>query len=331
MNSIIRTKKHKSTSSLKSRMTHTYRTRPTPNADPKKLQKNKLLVGTEDYATALETKLKDYENAGNHIRSDAVLAIEYLLTASPEFFDIPGKLDRDRRLQEWCDKQVAFMKEKHGAENILCMYLHLDEKTPHIECFVMPIDNKGKLNCKYYLGGSKKLSLLQTEYASYNKIFGLTRGREGSNAEHTTVKQFYADIQQADKVTVNEVKNAIKLDKPTMFDILNPTEYISKQEERVSRHVINVIKPMAAQSKLIRNVKILQKEADKLRTELEKTKQKHSEESELIKAGLLGQAKLLEIIEFKTEEIANLTADNERLRLQVEKFHQIQKSKLSNV
>lgn len=303
-------------------MTHTYRTRPTPNADPARLKKNKLLAGKEDYANELEVQLKAYETAGNKIRSDGVLAIEYLLTASPQFFNQGSKLERDRRLQEWCDKQVAFMKEKHGAENILNMYLHLDETTPHIECFVVPIDPKGKLNCKYYLGGSKKLSLLQTEYASYNKIFNLTRGREHSNAEHTTVKQFYADIQEADKVSVVAVKNALKLDKPTMFDILNPTEYISKQEERMSRHVINVIKPMAAQAKLVKSVKILQKENEKVIKEAEIMKNRHETEIEAFRDKLYQQARLLETLDYYKDENANLTADNEKLRLENQKYQQ---------
>ena len=302
-------------------MTHTYRTRPTPNADPQRLNKNKLLAGKEDYAVALEEQLNAYETAGNKIRTNAVLAIEYLLSASPEFFNAGTKLERDRRLQEWCDKQVAFMKEKHGAENILNMYLHLDETTPHIECFVVPIDPKGKLNCKYYLGGSKKLSLLQTEYASYNKIFNLSRGREHSNAEHTTVKQFYADIQQAEKVTVEAIKKAMKLDNPTMLDSLNPTKYKSIQEENLARRVIRLIKPMAAEAKMVRSVKILQKETDKLKTELDKTKRKHLAEMELIKAELAYNCKLVELVEASQEEIANLTADNERLRLENQKYH----------
>lgn len=90
------------------------------------------------------------------IRSDAVVAIEYLLTASPEFFETGPKYERDKRLKSWCDSQLEFLKKKHGADNIMCAYLHLDEKTPHIEAYILPLDPTGKLNCKHYLGGSKK-------------------------------------------------------------------------------------------------------------------------------------------------------------------------------
>ena len=148
MHSIIRTKKHKSIASLKFRERHTYRINPTPNADPAKQHKNKLLFGQENYSAVAEEFLQKYESAGNKIRSDAVRSIEYLLTASPEFFNEGPKNERDERLKKWCAAQVDFLKKEHGEKNILCMYLHLDEKTPHIEAYVVPIDGKGKLNCK---------------------------------------------------------------------------------------------------------------------------------------------------------------------------------------
>ena len=126
MYSIIRTKKHKSTSSVANRENHTFRRRPTPNADPERIKKNKLLFGQENYADGLKDFLKNY-GVENNIRKDGVLAIEYLLTASPEFFDTGSKLERDNRLKNWCESQIDFLKKMHGDKNILCMYLHLDE------------------------------------------------------------------------------------------------------------------------------------------------------------------------------------------------------------
>ncbi len=156
MYAIIRTKKHKSTSSIANRENHTFRRRPTPNADPEKTTRNKLLLGQENYADGLKANLANYQAAGNKIRKDGVLAIEYLLTASPEFFDAGPKSERTSRLKDWCDAQVEFVKKIHGVANVLCMYLHLDEKTPHIEVYAVPIDPKGKLNCKHFLGSPAK-------------------------------------------------------------------------------------------------------------------------------------------------------------------------------
>ena len=190
MYAIIRKIKHKSISSIKTREKHTYRLEDTPNANPAKLHKNKLLYGVESYGAEIENQLKNYQQSDKNIRKNAVLSIEYLLTASPEFFDEGTKNERDERLKKWCDAQIEFVKKEHGEKNIACMYLHLDEKTPHIEVFVVPIDPKGKLNCKHFLGPRNALSVLQTRYAAHNKDFGLQRGAKGSKATHQQVQKF---------------------------------------------------------------------------------------------------------------------------------------------
>ncbi len=151
MHSILRTKKHKSIGSLKSREAHTYRTRKTPNALPQKLHLNKLLFGAKNYAMKCNKAITEYKKQ-NTVRSDAVLAIEYLLTTSPEFFEFSTSADRQKTLDAWCEAQVDFLKKKHGAGNILCVYLHDDEKTPHLEAYVVPIDSNGKLNCCVFRG-----------------------------------------------------------------------------------------------------------------------------------------------------------------------------------
>ncbi|WP_171496452.1 plasmid recombination protein, partial [Acinetobacter sp. TUM15372] len=72
------------------------------------------------------------------------------------------------------------------------------ETTPHLVAYVVPIDLEGKLNAREFLGGRSKLSKMQTDF--YNEVthLGLERGLEGSKAEHTTIKDFYAEIQKPD-------------------------------------------------------------------------------------------------------------------------------------
>jgi hypothetical protein len=249
MYSIIRTTKHKSTNSLKSRETHTYRTRPTANADPDKFDQNRLLWGGQNYATKCAEKLEAYGKTDT-VRKNAVVAIEYLLTASPEFFEDSLYVARQKTLDAWCDAQVDFLKKLHGAENILCMYLHLDEKTPHIEAFVLPLDRKGKLNCRSFLGGAKKLSELQTNYAKHNAHLGLGRGVEGSTATHQKVKQHYTAINQKSEITNSALAQALKLDKLSLPDMLKPDDYLAKQEKQLHYRMTKMFLPVVNKAKL---------------------------------------------------------------------------------
>ena len=255
MHAIIRTQKHKTIGSLQSREAHTYRKRETPNADPAKKSKNKLLFGRKNYANFCADRLKIYEESGNKIRRDGVLAIEYLLTASPEFFDEGPLHDRQSRLKKWSESQVDFVKKMHGDENILCIYLHLDEKTPHIEAYVVPIDPKGKLNCKHFLGGPAKMSKLQTDYAKHNEKFGLTRGVQGSKATHTEVKQFYGMIKQAPRLSKKRFMEAIEMRPPSMRDLLNPGAYINSEQERIGLNIKKLFFGMMQEAKLVRKTK----------------------------------------------------------------------------
>ena len=118
MYAIIRKRKHKSISSIKTREKHTYRLEDTPNSNPAKLHKNKLLYRVESYGAEIENQLKNYQQSDKNIRKNAVLSIEYLLTASPEFFDEGTKNERDERIKKWCDAQIEFVK-KNTVKKIL--------------------------------------------------------------------------------------------------------------------------------------------------------------------------------------------------------------------
>ncbi len=310
MYSILRTKKHKSIASVASRECHTYRRRPTPNADPAKLKKNRLLFGQENYADGLKDFLKNYQ-VENNIRKDAVLAIEYLLTASPEFFDSGSKVERDNRLKKWSESQIDFMKKMHGEENILCMYLHLDEKTPHIEVYVTPVDPKGKLNCKHFLGSPAKLTALQTSYATHNANFGLKRGQEGSRATHEEVKKFYTLIKGKAKITSADVKKAVKIDTPTISERINPTEFLEIQQQKIFARISKLFAGTIYENKLIAQAKKIMREWKRAEDSARKEKESLAAKMDDLHAKIAAQNKIIESVELLGVENSELQKELE--------------------
>jgi hypothetical protein len=167
-------------------LSHTYRTRPTPNADENKLHLNKHIFETYNQCfDALKNAIPEKR------RSNAVLCIEHLITASPEW-DGWGT----EKESEFFKKSVEFLNKKYGKENVIACSIHRDETTPHLIVYVVPIDEKGGLNAKKWLGGRSKLSQTQTEFANEVKHLGLERGLENSKARHKTIKEFYAEIEK---------------------------------------------------------------------------------------------------------------------------------------
>ena len=94
-------------------------------------------------------------------RKNAVLGIEYLVSASPEFFD---ESKNNYCTQGYFSEALKFVRQRHGSENVVSYTIHMDEMTPHAHIVVVPIDKSGKLNCREYLGGREKLSQLQDEF-----------------------------------------------------------------------------------------------------------------------------------------------------------------------
>lgn len=181
---------------------HNHRLRDTLNADPAKVSMNAVYVGSSDLSNDVTTRLKVLGD--KVIRKDATVAVEMLLTASPEFF-LTASQDKQNL---WVQKNLAFLKERYGV-NLVNAVIHRDEKTPHIHAVIVPITPDGRLNCKSVFGEKKELSQLQSDYANAMRGCGLERGIEKSFASHKDVKSFYSELKQAISDNQGEVKPAV--------------------------------------------------------------------------------------------------------------------------
>ena len=219
---ILRTAKLKTMGNIGGSLAHSYRTIETPNANPNLTSKNHHSVATPE---AVKQAIKD--RLPEKRRSDAVLCIEYLITASPEW-EGWGKSQE----AEFFKQASLWLMDKHGAENVAGVSIHRDISTPQLVAYVVPIDHKGKLNCKNFLGGRVKLNQMQTDFANTVADLGLTRGKEGSKAKHTSIKAYYHDINHARDFSITTVAP-----KPDMF------ESKARYGEKVTAAVIEQIEP----------------------------------------------------------------------------------------
>lgn len=182
---ILRTKKLKSFGEIGGSLAHTYRTRPTPNANPDLRHDNWHQELRPNFVkNGIQNRLPE------KVRSNAVLCVEYLMTASPEWSGWANKTST----KEYFDKCIQWLHDQHGAENVISTSIHNDETTPHLIAYVVPIDPTGKLNCRYFLGGKKNLSEMQTNFHNKVKDLGLERGLIGSKLRHQTIQQFYSKL-----------------------------------------------------------------------------------------------------------------------------------------
>lgn len=190
---ILRTQKLSTNTAVRGSLKHAFRAQNTPNADPSRAEEN-----TFSGAASVEEAMGKYEGKlPQKVRENGVRCIEYLMTGSPEHL---AKMSRDDQDAYFSDC-LKWLEKKHGAENVICSGIHRDETTPHMYAYVVPLDERGKLNCRKFLGGRDALSQMQTDFArDVAEKYGLERGEERSKASHTKVKEYYGRIQKGGRL-----------------------------------------------------------------------------------------------------------------------------------
>jgi hypothetical protein len=151
-----------------------------------------------DAKNTAEAMKKFRDRLPEKIRKNGVLCVEHLVTASPEWFEGKTKEEQDQYFKD----SLEFIKEKWGKDNVICGGVHRDEKTPHMFAYVVPIDERtGNLNCRKWLGKKDALSQLQDSFieavGTKNKI---DRGVKGSKAKHKTIKKYYSELADLERL-----------------------------------------------------------------------------------------------------------------------------------
>ena len=204
---ILRTAKLKTAGNIIGSGRHNWRESQTDNADSTRTPLNRTqgAQSSAELLTAIQARL----NTVSHVRKNGVLAIEYFIGASPEFF----KLNKNNS-RNYFDGAIKWLIDKHGAENVVAITEQYDETSPHLVAYVVPIDERGKLNAAGYLGGRKKLSEMQTDFAiQCGEPFGLMRGIQGSKAKHIECSKYYSAVNSK----TPEVITTIPDDRPATF------------------------------------------------------------------------------------------------------------------
>jgi hypothetical protein len=185
---IMRCKKLASMGSVAGALKHCFRERPTPNADPSRTNQNDYLEtqSTDEAMGRLRELLPEKR------RKDAVLSVEYLMTASPEWWKTATETEQGH----FFVRSLEWLYDKFGHENVIAASIHRDETSPHLTAFVVPITKDKRLSAKEFIGTREKLRDDQTSFADLMEDLGLQRGVKRSKARHTTIREYYTNLNQ---------------------------------------------------------------------------------------------------------------------------------------
>lgn len=266
---------------------------------------NVTLKESDNWLQDIDSEIKA---AGAKTRSNSVLALDTIYTASPDFFQ--GKTNQQN--DDFFKDCLQFHQEHFG--HIISAVIHYDETTPHLHVISVPLTQDGRLSARDVIGNKSKMS--KTQDAFFEQVgrgYGLERGihmdgqekKEHISAQEHKLREIKQQIaREQEKLEAiehsEETARTRALEyKQTATELQKQVEQL--QEERSKQH--NSLKMLSA-SKINR-----QKE---LKT-LDYTLQEKKGEFEAITGNIKQAQKDLEEIsgylsraeQNKAEEIAN--------------------------
>ena len=212
--------------------------------------------------TERENRKKSFNQMLN--KSKSVVADELLFTATNEFFKDMSRED----MLLWANTCMEFVYNDLGytKEQVLHSVVHLDEKTPHIHCVVIPLIKKYDkrtnterytISKKQYIKDKIHLSELQDKYHKRlnDKGFDLERGIKNSDNKNIKIKEFKKITRNLNNQlniknenlnkAMNELQDKMSSNKETIFD----KEYV-----KIKKDTFNSINKVITQTENLMKV-----------------------------------------------------------------------------
>lgn len=216
----------------------------------------------KEYEEKQKTTREDRRKPFNKMLDDSnsVVADELLFTSDNDFFKNMSKRD----IKKWGDTCMDFVYNDLGykKEQVLHATIHMDEKTPHLHCVVVPLvrkldkrtnQEKWTISKKQYIKDKIHLSTLQDKYweRMKNKGFDLERGIKHSDNEHISIKEFKKITRKLDNRMekqnylmtrdYEELEEKLQKSKPT----------ITKKEVKIDKETYDTLKNFMNTSKMV--------------------------------------------------------------------------------
>ncbi len=283
---------------------HIERTIAPRNADNQRTHLNREMISFHDgVASRTEAIQHRLDNAGlaRKIGTNQVRAIRVLLTGSPNEMK---KIKSEGRLDEWCVDNLEWLRKTYGAENVVSVVLHLDEKTPHIHATVVPIVTTERKRRKREENATKTyrrkkpaprlcadevmsrtaLKGYQDSYAAAMEKYGLERGIDGSKAKHISTAQFYRELQQQSESLQVDVAELLRQQEVAQKQLAATKAEVSREKLKNSAAEVGS-KLLDSASSLIGTSKVKRLEAENatLKSSVVDLKSLHLQELEQLK------------------------------------------------
>lgn len=193
----------------------------------------------------------EIDQAGAKTRSNSVVALDAIYTASGDFFKGKSNEENDQFFRD-C---LEFHQRKFG--HVISAVIHYDETTPHLHILSVPLTHDGRLSAREIVGNRANLSRMQTEFfEQVGRGYGLERGvqmdgqekKKRITAQEHELREIKQEIArgQEELGAIEHSKKSARIRaqeyRQTATELQKEVEQL--QEERVEQH--NSLKMLSA-------------------------------------------------------------------------------------
>lgn len=221
---------------------------------------NVVLKESDNWLQDINNEIKA---AGAKTRSNSILALDTIYTASPNFFQ--GKTNQQN--DDFFKDCLQFHQEHFG--HIISAVIHYDETTPHLHVVSVPLTKDGRLSARDVIGNKSKMSKTQDSFfEQVGRGYGLERGihmdgqekKQHISAQEHELREIKQEIarekEHLEAIEHSEESARIRAQKcrQTAAELQKQVEQL--QEERNSQHK-SLLKLTEAKYKAQKEVKRL--------------------------------------------------------------------------
>lgn len=163
---------------------------------------NRVMPGMEIYNQTLQHSdnwladvQREIDAAGAKVRSNSVMALDTIYTASKEFFQLHDSQTIDEFFRDCLD----YHRQRYG--HVVSAIVHYDEDTPHMHVLSVPLTRDGRLSAREIVGGRAQMAHAQDSFfEQVGQQYGLQRGVHMDGPEkrkHITAQQHRLQEVQA--------------------------------------------------------------------------------------------------------------------------------------
>lgn len=160
---------------------------------------NQELVHSDDWLASIQHEI---DTAGARTRSNSVVGLDTVYTASPEFF----KLHDSQTADDFFRDCLEYHRQRYG--HVVSAVVHYDEQTPHMHVLSVPLTRDGRLSAREIVGNRVTMAHAQDMFfEQVGKSYGLERGvhmdgpekRTHISAQENRLRELQVQVQHEEK------------------------------------------------------------------------------------------------------------------------------------